>query len=212
MPWKCCTQYTSKFGKLSSGHSTAKECTNYHTTALISHASKVMLKIFQAMLQQYMNCELPDVLPGFRKGRGTRDQIANIRWIIKKARSFHKNVYFCFIDYAKTFDNVDHTHTKKKCGKFFKRREYQTTWPISCKTYMRVKKQQLELDMDWFQIGKEVRQGCILSLCLFNLHAEYIMQNIRLDEAQLESRLSGEISMTSDKLMTPSLWQKVKRD
>ena len=86
----------------------AKECSNYRTIALISHASKVMLKILQVKLQQYMNHELPDVQAGFRKGRGTRDQIANIRWIVKKAREFQKNVYFCFIDYAKAFDCVDH--------------------------------------------------------------------------------------------------------
>ena len=86
----------------------AKECSNYHTIALISHASKVMLEILQASLQQYMNCELPDVQAGFRKCRGTRDQIANICWIIKKAREFQKNIYFCFIDYAKAFDCVDH--------------------------------------------------------------------------------------------------------
>ena len=82
----------------------AKECSNYPTIALISHASKVMFKILQARLQQYVNHELPDVQAGFRKGRGTRDQIANIRWIIKKAREFQKNIYFCFIDYAKAFD------------------------------------------------------------------------------------------------------------
>ena len=86
----------------------AKERSNYLTIALISHASKVMLKILQARLQQYMNCELPDVQTGFRKGRGTRDQIANIHWIIEKAREFQKNVYFCLIDYAKVFDCVDH--------------------------------------------------------------------------------------------------------
>ena len=86
----------------------AKECSNYHTIALISHDSKVMLKIFCARLQQYMNQELPDVQAGFRKGRGTRDQIANILWIIKKAREFQKSIYFCFIDYAKAFDCVDH--------------------------------------------------------------------------------------------------------
>ena len=80
----------------------------YHTIALISHASKVMLEILQARLQQYINCELPDVQAGFRKGRGTRDQIANIRWIIEKARDFQKNIYFCFIDYAKAFDCADH--------------------------------------------------------------------------------------------------------
>ena len=86
----------------------AKECSNYHTIALISHASKVMLKILQARLQQYMNREQPDVQAGFRKGRGTRDQIANICWIMEKVREFQKNIYFCFIDYAKAFDCVDH--------------------------------------------------------------------------------------------------------
>ena len=86
----------------------AKECSNYHTTVLISHTIKVMFKILQAGLQQYVNCELPDVQAGFMKGRGTRDQSANIRWIIEKAREFQKNIYFCFIDYAKAFDCVDH--------------------------------------------------------------------------------------------------------
>ena len=84
----------------------AKECSNYHTIALISHASKVMLKILQARLQQFVNHELPDAQAGFRKGRGTRDQIANIRWIMEKGREFQKNIYFCFIDYAKAFDCV----------------------------------------------------------------------------------------------------------
>ena len=101
----------------------AKECSNYRIIALISHASKVMVKILQARLQQYMNHELPDVQAGFRKGRGTRDQIANICWVIEKAREFQKNIYFCFVDYAKAFDCVDHIN----CGKFFRRREYQTT-------------------------------------------------------------------------------------
>ena len=117
---KCCTQYASKFGKLSSAHRTgklfhsnpkkgnAKECSNYRTIALISHASKVMLKILQARLQQYVNRELPDVQADFTKGRGTRDQIANIHWIMEKRREFQKNIYFCFIDYAKAFDCVDH--------------------------------------------------------------------------------------------------------
>ena len=86
----------------------AKECSKYHTIALTSHASKVMLKILQARLQQYVNHELADVQAGFRKGRGTRDQIANIHWILEKAREFQKNIYFCFIDYAKVFDCVDH--------------------------------------------------------------------------------------------------------
>ena len=86
----------------------AKECSNYHTIVLISHASKVMLKILKARLQQYVNRELPDVQAGFRKGKGIRYQIANIRWIIEKAREFQKNIYFCFIDYAKAFDSVEH--------------------------------------------------------------------------------------------------------
>ena len=105
----------------------AKECSNYHTTELISQAIKVMLKILQNRLQQYVNRELPDVQAGFRKGRGARDQIANIRWIIKKAREFQKNIYFCFTDYAKVFDCVDHN----KLWKILKQWEYQTTWPAS---------------------------------------------------------------------------------
>ena len=116
----------------------------YHTIALISHAIKVMLKILQARLQQYVNRELPDVQAGFRKGRGTRDKIANICWIMEKAREFQKNIYFCFIDYAKAFDCVD----TRNCGKFWERWEYQTTWPASWETYMQVRKQQLELDME----------------------------------------------------------------
>ena len=96
----------------------AKECSNYRTTALISHASKVMLKILQARLQQYENHELPDVQAGFRKGRGTRDQIANIHWVMEKAREFQKNIYFCFIDYAKAFVWIT-----ANCGKFLKRWE-----------------------------------------------------------------------------------------
>ena len=86
----------------------AKECSNYHTTALILHALEVMLKILQARLQQYVNRELPDIQAGFRKGKGTRDQIANIPWIMEKAREFQRNIYFCFIDYAKAFDCMDH--------------------------------------------------------------------------------------------------------
>ena len=115
-----------------------------------------MLKILQARLQQYVNHELPDVQAGFRKGRGTRDQIANIRWIMGKAREFQKNIYFCFIDYAKDFDCVDHN----KLGKFWKRCEYQTTWPTSWETYIQVRKQQLELDME-LQTGSKKEKGYI---------------------------------------------------
>ena len=114
---KCCSQYASKFGKLSSGRS------NYCTIALISHASKIMLKILQASLQHYVNCKLPGVQAGFRKGRGTRDQIANICWITEKAREFQKNIYFCFIDYTKSFDCVDH----HKLWKIIKEMGYQIT-------------------------------------------------------------------------------------
>ena len=106
--------------------------------------SKVMLKILQGGLQQYVNHELPDVQAGFRKGRGIRDQIANIRWVIEKAREFQKNIYFCFIDYAKAFT----VWITINYGKFLKRWEYQTTWPASWETYMQVRKQQLELDME----------------------------------------------------------------
>ena len=114
------------------------------TVALISPASKVMLEILQARLQQYVNRELPDVQAGFRKGRGTRDQIANIRWMMEKAREFQKNIYFCFIDYAKPLT----VWITINCGKFWKRWEYQTTWPASWETYMQVRKQELELDME----------------------------------------------------------------
>ena len=122
----------------------AKECSNYHTIALISHASKVMLKILQARLQQYVNHELPDVQAGFRKGRGTRGEIANIRWIMEKAREFQKSIDFCFIDYAKAFDCVDHN----KLWKILQEMGYQTTWPASWEICMQVRKQQLELDME----------------------------------------------------------------
>ena len=124
-------------------HSNLKErqcqkCSNYRTIALISHASKVMLKILQAGLQQYVNHELPVVQAGFRKGRETRDQIANIHWIIEKAREFHQNIYFCFIDYAKAFDCVDHS----KLWKILK------GMGISGGLVLQVRKQQLELDME----------------------------------------------------------------
>ena len=122
----------------------AKECSKYRTVALISHTSKVMLKILQARLQQYVNCELPDVYTGFRKGRGTRDQIANIRWIMEKARELQKNIYFCLLTMPKPLT----VWITINCGKFWKRWEYQTTWPASWETYMEVRKQQLELDVE----------------------------------------------------------------
>ena len=109
-----------------------------------------MLKILQPRLQQYVNRQLPDVQAGFRKGRRTRDQIANIHWIIKKAREFQKSIYFLFIDYAKAVDSVDHNN----CGKFWKKWEYQTTWPASWETCMQIRKQQLELDMEQQTVSK----------------------------------------------------------
>ena len=114
------------------------------TIALISHASQVMLKILQARLHQYVNCELPDVQAGFRKGRETRDQIANIRWIMEKGREFQKNIYFCFIDYAKAFDCVDHN----KLWKLLKEMGIPDHLICLLKIYMQVRKQQLELDME----------------------------------------------------------------
>ena len=123
----------------------AKEYSNYRTIALISHASKVMLKILQARLQQYVKCELPDVQAGFRKGKGTRDQIPNILWITEKAREFQKNTS---ISALLTMSKPLTVWITIHCGKFFKGWEYQTTWPASWETYMQVRKQQLELDME----------------------------------------------------------------
>ena len=155
---------------------------NYRTIALISHASKVMLKILQARLQQYVNCELPDVQVGFRKGRGTRDQISNICWIMEKAREFQKYIYFCFIDYAKAFDCVDHNELWKIL------QEVEIQGNLTCLLRNLYAGQEATVrtrhgTIDWFQIGKGVCQGCILPPLLFNLPAEYIMQNARLDEA-----------------------------
>ena len=150
-----------------------KECSNYCTIALISHACKVMLKILQARLQQYMNHELPDVQAGYRKGRGTRDQIANICWIITKAREFQKNFYFCFIDYAKAFDCVDH----KKLWKILKEMGIPDHLICLLRNLYGGKETTVRTghETNWFQIGKGVCQGCILSPCLFNLYAEYNM-------------------------------------
>ena len=149
----------------------------------ISHASKVMLKILQARLQQYMNREFPDVQAGFRKHRGTRDQTANIRWIIEKAREFQKNIYFCLIDYTKAFDCVDHNKLWKIP------QEVGIPDHLTCLLRNLYAGQEATVrtvhgTTDWFQIGKGVCQGYILSSCLFNLYAEYIMRNAGLEEAQ----------------------------
>ena len=152
-----------------------------------------------------MNRELPDVQAGFRKGRGTRDQIANIRWIIEKTREFQKNIYFCFIDYAKAFDCVDHN----KLWKILK--EMGVLDLLTCLLRNLYAGQEAIVrtghgTTDWLQVGKEVHQGYILSPCLFNLYAEYIMGNIGLEEAQAGIKIGGEISITSDMQMTPPLW------
>ena len=194
---KCCTQYASKFGKLSSGHRTGKDqfslqsqrkaipknAQTTHTIALISHASKIMLEILQARLQQYVNHELPDVQAGFRKGRGIRDQIANICWIIVKAKEFQKNINFCFIDYAKAFDCVDHN----KLWEILKQMgipDHPTCLLRNLYPGQEPTVRNGHGTMGWFQIRKGVCQGCMLSPCLLNLYSECIMKNARLDEAQ----------------------------
>ena len=149
-----------------------------------------MLKILQVRLQQYVNREFTDVQTGFRKGRGTRDQITNICWIMEKAREFQKNIYFCFIDYAKAFDYVD----QNKLWEILK--EMGIPDHLTCLLRNLYAGQEATVrtkhgTTDWFQIGKEVRQGCILSPCLFNLCAEYIMRNARLDEAQAGIKVAG---------------------
>ena len=159
-----------------------------------------MLKILQARLQQYVNHEFLDVQAGFTKDRGTRDQIANIT----EKRQFQKNIYFCFIDSAKAFDCVD----PKKLWKILK--EMGIPDHLTCLLRYLCAGQEVTVrtghgTTDWFQTGKRVRQGCILLPRLFNLYAVYIMRNPGLDEAQLESRLPGEISITSDTQMTPPL-------
>ena len=158
-----------------------------------------------------MNREYPDVQAGFRKGRGTRDQIANIRLIIKKAREFQKIIYFCFIDYAKAFDCVDHN----KLWKILQ--EMGVPDHLTCLLRNLYAGQEATVrtghgTTDWFQIGKGVRQGCILSPCLFNLYAESSCEMLGWMKHKLESRLLGEMSITSDMQMTPPLWPKVKRN
>ena len=169
-----------------------------------------MLKILQVRLQQYVNLELPDVQAGFRKSRGTRDQIANICWIMEKARDFQKNIYFCFIDYAKAFDCVEHN----KLWKILK--EMDIPDHLICLLRNLYADQEATIrtghgTTDWFQIGKGVHQGCILSPCLFYMQSTS-REMLGWKKHKLESRFLGEISITSDMQMTPPLWQKVKRN
>ena len=157
--------------------SNVKECSNYCRIVLISHTSKVMLKILQVKLQQFMNFELPDVQAEFRKGRGTRDQIANICWIVKKAREFQKNIYFCFIDCV-------HHHKLWKIPKEMGIPDHLTCLLRNLYGGQEATVRTGHGKTDWFQIGKEEYQGYILSLCLFNLYAEYIMRHLELGMEQ----------------------------
>ena len=187
----------------------AKECSDYQTIALISHASKVMLQILQARLQQYVNRELPNVQAGFRKGRGTRDQIANICWIMEKVREFQKNINFCFIDYAKAFDCVDHN----KLWKILQDMgipDHLTCLPRNLYAGQKAIVRTGHGTTDWLQIGKGVCQGCMLSPCLFNFYAEYIMWNAGLNEAQAGIKTAGRNINNQEELK--SLLMKVKEE
>ena len=223
MLWKCCTQYASRFGRLSSGRRTRKGQFSFQaqrkampknaqttaTIALISHASKVMLKILQARLQ---NRELPDVQAGFRKGRGTRDQIANIHWIIEKAREFHKNIYFCLIDYIKAFDCVDHNKLWKTL------KEMGIPDDLTCLLRNQYAGQEATVrtrhgTTDGFQIGNGVY---VKAICCHCANLTY-MQSTSCEmpgwmKHKLQSRLPGEILVTSDMQMTLPKCQKAKRN
>ena len=216
MLWKCCTQMPANLenSAVASGlekanfhpipkKSNAKEYSNNHTIALISHASKIILKILQARLQQYVNCELPDVQAGFGKGRGTRDQIANILWIIEKARVLQKNIYFCFTDYAKAFDCcVDHN----KLWKIFQ--EMEIPDHLSCLLRNLCAGQEATVrtghgTTNWFQIGKRTHQGLYC-------HPAYLayMQSI-------SCRMPGWIKIAINSLRyagDTTLWQKAKKN
>ena len=180
----------------------AKECSNYHTIALTSHASKVMLKILQVRLQQYMNWE-----HGFRKGRATRDQMASIRWIIEKARVPEKHLCYWLCQSLWLCGSQQTAENSQRDGNT--RQTYLLPYKLVCRSR---RNRTGHGTTDWFQIGNEVHQGCILSTCLFNLYAEYIMRNADWMRHKLKLRLLGEISITSDMQMTPPLWQKVKRN
>ena len=204
-----------------------KECSNYHTIVLISHPNKVMLKILQARLQQCVNCELPDVQAGFRKGRGTRNQIANIHWIIGKAREFQKNIYFCFIDYAKAFDCVHYNKLWKILKEIVQQPHLQGLWFAFTGKKQTLRSQegmectQLPLAR-CFQMpppgGALVRWEYHTTLpssweiCMQEKKQSTSWKTLGWMKHKLESRLQGEISITSDMQVTPPLWQKVKKN
>uniref|UniRef100_A0A803SW81 ribonuclease H n=1 Tax=Anolis carolinensis TaxID=28377 RepID=A0A803SW81_ANOCA len=196
--------YASKYGKHKIGHQIGKNqfISPYQKRETLKNAQtsvqwhlfpmpvKVMLKILQGRLQQYMERELPDVQAGFRKGRGTRDQIANIHWIMEETREFQKNIYFCFIDYSKVFDCVDHNKLRHVLGGMgipshlvcLLRNLYKDQ-KATVRTYHGT--------TDWFKIGKGVRQGCILSPSLFNLYAEHIVRSAGLEESKAGVKIAG---------------------
>ena len=190
------------------------QTSNYHTAALISLASKVMLKILQARFQQYVNWELTDVQAGFRDGRGIRE--SNFQHLLdhrknKRIPGKKKHIYFCFIDYTKAFDSVDHN------------RLWKILLKMGIPDHLTCLLQNLYIGqeaiartghgtMDWFKIGKRVRQGCTLSPCLFNLYAEYIMQNARLDEAQAGIKIAWRNINNLRYADDTTLWQKAKRN
>ena len=170
-----------------------------------------MLTILQARLQQYANCEPPDVQAGFRKGRGTRDQLANICWIIEKAREFQKNIYFWIIDYDKAFDCVDHNELWKIL------KEMGITYHLTCLLRNLNADQETTVitghgTTDWFQIGKGIRQAVYCHPVYLTSMQSTSWETLGWKKHKLESRLPGEISITSDMHMTPPLWQKVKRN
>ena len=176
---------------------TCQRCSNYCTTALISHASKVMLKILQVRLQQSVNQELSDIKAGFRKGRRTRDQIANIYWIIEKAREFQKNIYSALLMMSKPLT----VWITTDCGRFLKRWESQTTLPASWEICMQVKKQQLEMDMKQ-QTGSKSGKEYVKAIYYHPAYLTYMQSTswemLTWMKQKLESRLLGEIPITSD--------------
>ena len=179
--------------------------------ALISHASKIMLKILQARLQQYVNWEPPDVQAAFRKGRGTRDQIANIHWLIGKARKFQKNIYFCFTEYAKAFDCV----APNKLWKILQEMVISDHLTCFLQNLYAGQEEQLELDMEQ-QIVSKLEKEYVKTVYCHPVYLTYMQgtswETLGWKKHKLESRLPGEISITSDMQMIPPLWQKVKRN
>ena len=225
MLWKCYTQYASKFGKFSSGHRTGKGQfsfqsqrstmpKNIQTTAntLISHTSKVMLKILQARLQQYASCELPGVQAGFRKGRGTRNHIANIRCITENSKRTPEK-HFLLLYWLR--QSLWKCRSQQTVGKVFKRWQYQATLPASWEICMQVKRQRLESDMEQ-QTGSKLGKGYVKIVYCHPAYFTY-MQSVSCEmlgwvKHKLESRLLGKISITSETQMTPPLWWKQRTE